>query len=111
MLLNFSVLVQVISENKLKPRLATKPRLAVLGQHQLREREKEKNQAANMKHLVERKSLQPNLRVKTDLTDTSGNGMAHTPSNQAYFCRKCYQVIIVMFGGGFQSLYGTFIFC
>lgn len=70
---------KVISETKLKPRSPPKLRAPV-----------PKAKPMSMKHLLERKSLQPNLRVKTDLMqDTVGS---HAPTNQAYFCRKCYQV-------------------
>lgn len=72
---------KVVSETKLKPRTPPKLRPPI-----------SKEKPMNMKHLLERKSLQPNLRLKAD--ESAGG---HTPSNQAYFCRKCYQVCFFIY--------------
>lgn len=78
---------RIINETKLKPRAPPKLRQQL-----------PKVKPVDMKHLLERKSLQPNLRVKTEVIEKEKDTTVATiasgqmSSNQAYFCRKCYQV-------------------
>lgn len=80
---------RVINETKLKPRPPPKVR-----------EPPQKIKTVDMKHLLERKSLQPNLRMKNEhQNDTQQQSpvLANpTPTNQAYFCRKCYQVFFML---------------
>lgn len=79
---------RVINETKLKPRPPPKIRQPPV-----------KVKSVDMKHLLERRSLQPNLRAKSDLQNDSQpqqQQQPSAPSNQAYFCRKCYQVFFML---------------
>lgn len=84
---------RVINETRLKPRPPPKLR-----------QPPPKVKPVDMKHLIERKSLQPNLRIKSETHNDSSSSQPSpatttttpAPTNQAYFCRKCYQVFFML---------------
>lgn len=101
---------RIIQENQLKPRTS----LTRTRQQSSTSRTPKAPPSPDMRHLLERRSLQPNLRlkVKSEFNETPpmrAPSARSTPkqspppppklslpakptSNQAYFCRKCYQV-------------------